>query len=70
MIDSSHIPFLEPGWLAFHLEALDLRNVDACWHGDGTVSALYSDGRLPGQSTWTKNIHSRNTGNPLLLKLQ
>ena len=48
MIDFSVHPLVETVWLAEHLSDDEVRIVDARWRGDGSSSALYQHGHLPG----------------------
>jgi thiosulfate/3-mercaptopyruvate sulfurtransferase len=48
MLDLAHHPLIETDWLAAHLDAPELRIVDARWRGDGSGRQLYLVGHLPG----------------------
>lgn len=48
MLDLAHHPLIETDWLAAHLDAPELRIVDARWRGDGSGRQLYLAGHIPG----------------------
>jgi thiosulfate/3-mercaptopyruvate sulfurtransferase len=48
MLDLAHHSLIETDWLAAHLDAPELRIVDARWRGDGSGRQRYLAGHIPG----------------------